>query len=232
MIISNIKQIKVRLIFIALFGVFVLYLLLSASKNEIEVAKYKISNIRLDIPKAYHYGEYEKRSKWPKINSGVHQSEYITIDVILPNLDAVNEQNKHVFKQLGWGEKIRISLNSSPIYSFDRIISNYLNRNLLVESSYALKGLQTYKLKMVENGKPYKDFFVKKREGTIDFIGRCTLVTERSSPSCKVDRILKNGIHLQYIYSRNHIEQWGHIDRSILTLLNSFCSEKINCLTS
>lgn len=226
-----IKQAIVKSFLIFLLVILIFCFFFFKENNEVNIAQYNISNIRLDIPKPYHYGEYEKRGRWPKINSGIHETSYISIDVILPNLDAMNEINRHLFKELGWGSKIGIRLNSNPMHSFERIINNYKKREILIISNYSVKGLESYQLKRVKNGKPISDFLIKIKNEEVDLLVKCDLINEGISPSCKIDRLLKNGLHLQYIYSRDYIEQWQEIDSTVLNLLNSFCSEETNCLT-
>jgi len=207
------------------------FLLLIKPNTEVNIARYLISNIRLDIPKAYHYSEYEKRGEWPMINLGIHESAYITIDALLPNLDAVNEHNQHLFKELGWGRKIRIRLILDEMYLLDEIVNSYRDSGLMLQNNIKIEGLQSYKLKMTKTSKPYKDLFIDNVVESIELVGKCDFENSVTSPSCKFDRIYSNGMHLQYVYSRNQLKHWKDIDKKVLNLISSFCTEKNNCLT-
>ncbi len=216
---------------ILLLCIFGFYFFILKSNTTVKIVQYTISNIRLDIPKTYHYGEYEKRGRWPNIKPGIHESTHISIVAILPNLDAINEQNKHLFKELGWGRKIRIRLISHEIYPLNKIVDSYRTQGLMLQNSIQMEGLESYDLKPTKDSKPFREMFIKKVDGEIELIGKCDLEKKDTSPSCKFDRIYSNGLHLQYVYSRNQLKHWKEIDKKVTNLMHGFCTEKSNCLT-
>jgi len=209
---------------------FAFYYKVSTSKPDAYAVNYSIANIELKIPLAFHYTYYEKLKKWPQIKPGMHETSYIALDAVLPDIEAINEGNKYLFKELGWGEKIRIRLNSSTAYSLTRVFNSLKANNLLLVESLNLHNLEHFKLKRTESGDVYKDLFIKRKNDEIKVIVECGLVGSVSSPSCKVEQFLANNIKLEYVFSRSHLHQWKNIDIAVLNKLYSFCKFKKSCI--
>jgi hypothetical protein len=193
--------------------------------NGIKLVQYQIAEVKLNIPKSYHYSTYEKFGRWPNVISGLHKTTYISLEALLPNLEAVNKKNQRLFKVLGWGRKLRISLNSYGMKSFERGINFDKKYDLLIKEPLNKYGLIHYKRKLTEKSKPHDDFFILKDDGNILLTARCDFKNPHRSPACHFDRILSNGIHLNYSYSRDYLYQWKTIDSTVLKLLASFCTQ-------
>ena len=145
-------------------------------KESLTYVNYEIGGIKLDIPRDYHLSELQKRGYWPKVNPGRHTTEGIEIDVILPNLDAINKDNENFFKELGWGKKVRIRLKEDGIYPLMDIFSSYEKQGRLVARDTKNDFLEAYDLKRIQGGDPYRELYVKKNNGKIEFVSRDDLL--------------------------------------------------------
>ena len=198
--------------------------------NGIRIVQYDIADIQLNIPRAFHYRDYEKRGNWPNVKPGRHKVSSITLVAVLPELESVNGKNQHLFKELGWGQKISITLRYSAPFDLQRGLEYNQQQGVLIQQKESKYGLTHYVRSLVKGSKPYEDYFVSYQGGSATLIARCSLPSSVPSPACEFDRVLSNGIHLNYIYSLKYFEQWQSIESELLKLLESFCQQQTTCI--
>lgn len=181
--------------------------------------KYIIDGHKLQIPLRYHYYESIKRKgRWPRPKPDFKDSQYLEIVALLPDLVPYRDDNAHEFEKLGHGNRIAISLRKNSLRPLKDILTDIQYRLTLRPD--APSGLIRY----AERQPPGQatDLYIKKDDANGFFKMRCVHDKALPSPACKVTRIDKRGLVLEYTFKLEALEQWETIGASVNALIEGF----------
>lgn len=186
----------------------------TASSN----VKYQIGPYKFDIPLKYHFKDFIKFGRdWPSAPKKRKKLDVLEITALLPDLVPYTEENKGEFDQLGWGNKIRISVNRSTYDGekrFRRRVSltkAINNQNDLIDENALYSSISNTEIWLLTDA-PFTKI-------------SCSKEKSAPYPYCNVLTNYKT-IEIEYSFSRDYLPDWKKIDLSVKRLIESF-EEKI-----
>ena len=188
---------------------------------EEQTIRIELGGRKYDIPVRYAYGEgFEKHGYWPGVKKERIPVKAFSIDVLLPDLKPYYPEDETEWKRVGWGKKLSLSLmhlDSSNWYSSLR--DGFFSGQEL----YHKRSDDIYDLAYFEptGGLNERYFPIDADiELTVSCIPKKDLQTP--SPSCRVRSNYKNGIVLEYSYSRDFFQSWKQIDANLKAMFDRF----------
>lgn len=189
---------------------------------EEQTIRIELGGRKYNIPIRYVYSEaIEKRGYWPKVKKERIPVKYFSIDVLLPDLKPYYPEDDAEWKKLGHGKKLALSIiqeDSKNWYSSAR--KRFFNNQEL----YHKRSDDVYDLAYFEPTGGLRDNFFPLDEN-VELNIDCTPkkdLDSTPSPGCSIKSNYKNGIIIDYFFSRDYLKNWKEIDRNLKNMLDSF----------
>ena len=189
---------------------------------EEQTIRIELGGRKYDIPVRYAYGEgFEKHGYWPGVKKERIPVKAFSIDVLLPDLKPYYPEDDAEWKKLGHGKKLALSImqeDSKNWYSSAR--KSFFNNQEL----YHKRSDDVYDLAYFEPTGGLRDEFFPLDEN-VELNIDCTpkkKLDSTPSPGCSIKSNYKNGIIIDYFFSRDYLKNWREIDRNLKNMLDGF----------
>ncbi len=186
-----------------------------------DVVKIDLKGHHFNVPMNYMHGEsIEKRGYWPKPKQKRVKVDYLTIDVLLPEMKPYYPEDDQRWKVLGHGDKSHITIVE------DKGNEKWFRHILEMTDADARQGRFYRKEESIYDlihysprGTSFDEYYANDgRTLTI----RCSQSQEVPFPSCTVKSSYVSGLGFDYYYSLRYLPQWREIDDKIRALFDQF----------
>lgn len=178
-----------------------------------------------DVPTTYFFQEFKTSGVgefWPRPRPDRRNVDVFTITGIFPNMAPYTEQNYREFEDLVRGKKVMMSLRA-PRMDWTYYFQNVVPRLVALETSSETplgfkKWLDPSPDKTME-----KEIYMNDDKAHPSLIRiSCDLQGGVLSPGCQVITEYREKYELKYSFSRDYLEQWIEIDRTVKATLDRF----------
>ncbi|MNZ85190.1 hypothetical protein D3C78_1039700 [compost metagenome] len=183
------------------------------------IVRIKIDNVRLNIPMRYMYGEtIEKWNNIPDVSQERKEVYAVRIDALLPDLHGYAVNEGELWRELGNGRKISISImrNNSGADWFElalKLKQDYTRKHSPYVENIRSDGVSEF---LGDNSVSY--YSASPRKINV----KCGFEKRPGGSSCKVKSDNENSLTVEYYYASRYIDQWREIDEKVHALINSF----------
>lgn len=192
---------------------------------EEQTIRIELGGRKYNIPIRYAYSEaIEKRGYWPEVKKERIPVKAFSMDVLLPDLKPYYPEDDAEWKKLGHGKKLALSIRQEDSKNwYSTVRKRFFNNRELYHS----RSDDVYNLAYFEPTGGLRDEFFPLDEN-VELNIDCTpkkKLDSTPSPSCSIKSNYKNGIILDYFFSRDYLKNWREIDRNLKNMLDSFEQE-------
>jgi len=188
---------------------------------ETSVVKIEIEGKRFDVPLRYMYGEaIIKYKRWPTPKKERVKVGALNLSMLLPGLKPYYPEDEAKWKELGPGDRIRVSIAKGKRESdwYQALLKQIL------ENGFYYKEKDAYGLMHFPPKGRLSPLYLSVNERVSIYCSRADLV---DFPGCSVRSSYLNGIVLDYSYGVKYLSQWKTIDKKIKKLFDSFAVEEM-----
>ena len=192
---------------------------------EEQTIRIELGGRKYNIPVRYAYSEaIERRGYWPDVKKERIPVKAFSMDVLLPDLKPYYPEDDAEWKRLGYGKKLALSImqEDGENWYFAERKSFFNNQEL-----YHKRSDNVYDLAYFEPTGGLGDEFFPLDEN-VELNIDCAPKKKLDStpyPGCSIKSNYKNGIVLDYFFSRDYLKNWREIDRNLKNMLDSFEQE-------
>ncbi|MDO4795366.1 MAG: hypothetical protein Q4A28_05420 [Brachymonas sp.] len=192
---------------------------------EEQTIRIELGGKKYNIPVRYAYSEaIERRGYWPDVKKERIPVKAFSMDVLLPDLKPYYPEDDAEWKKLGHGKKLALSIRQEDgeNWYFSKRKSFFNHQEL-----YHKRSDDVYDLAYFEPTGGLRDEFFPLDEN-VELNIECTpkkKLDSTPSPGCSIKSNYKNGIILDYFFSRDYLKNWREIDRNLKSMLDSFEQE-------
>lgn len=189
---------------------------------ESEVIRIELEGRKYNVPMRYTYGQaIEKHGRWPEAKSERVKVGALTLSVLLPDLKPYFPEDDARWKVKGHGERIEITITNAlgkPDW-FQR----YRGKYFAGQDQYSTRKEEGHGL-ILFAGHGYTSDTYFPVDDAIELTMSCDKQPKSADffPSCNVRTNYRQGIGLDYYFSKDYLLNWREIDQKLKALFDRF----------
>lgn len=182
--------------------------------------KYRLDGMEIWIPLRYHIWARTKYQQWPEPKPHASDVKAFDFSVLLPDFEPFSEENRSEFLGNDSHRRLDVLVHGrefQPSITMDEYLRLILGRGR--EEVSDLPGLQRFSDSVASGPKKPNDVYLM--NGSKRYF-RMVCAREGLNPRCAVFSVRKDGLVLEYRYSREFAKNWRSIDLSVNQLIDRF----------
>lgn len=193
-----------------------------ATLQEAQGLTYRLSvgGVGFDMPVTYDYSSYSmifKRKGWPRPPQTRDAVDYLSVTMLLPDMEPYNERNAAEFEALGPGRKVKIAL-THLFRPWDYYFQNFAWRRTPLSEHPDIPGMLHYRDEMARHELFFSHDYPARNLTRI----LCPDSRNASDPNCHVETLYRDRFRLEYWFAQRYLPQWREIDRKLRERLDQF----------